>query len=616
MNLEWCSRLDPCLVEIVKNELNHPQMTIVQSAAIPIILDNKDVCVEACTGSGKSLTFILPALQLLINRFNRDKRSFSKHTASILIISPTRELTNQLYKLIKRILSIEPLRSMLSCLLLVGGKNPVFDVQSFKKNGGNLILTTPGRFLEVKDRSDLFAKQIKDSLELLILDEADMLLQLGFQDSLNKIFDFLPKQRRTGLFSATMTKRIDMLIKVGLRNPVRIEIKEKRNDFKSSSDQSSEKQTSKKSQTSGKRTNSEEEEKVNLDENASQSVESTGLQISPYLQNNYLTLPSLKYKLPFLVDFINRNVEKKIIVFFATCSQINFYSTSIKEHLDERAQLLCLHRKLDYRRQKVFNLFKDCQTGCVLFCTDVMSRGIDVPSVDWVVNFDLPNDLQTFIHRSGRSGHCIGVQGKSLTLCLEHEFKFIQLCQQKSMTIGDYRSNYRFELNSIEQLKDDLNSAMKDQTRLEFKHFEMGLKAFVSFIRNYSSKNILSGQLFAELDIMDAVNAFCLIKIPQMPELNGKLKGNMDRFEIEEADHLIAKEFKQRLASLSLAKPGRSERRKEFEEKQKLRSKLKKMKYKKRRDYLNKMDMDELNADYSKVRKAKRRKICENDLDF
>ena len=177
-----------------------------------------------------------------------------------------------------------------------------------------------------------------------------------------------------------------MLIKVGLRNPVRIEIKEKRNELKSRGDQLSEKQsvTSKKNktQTSGKRTNLEEEEKVNLDENASQSVESTGLQISPYLQNNYLTLPSLKYKLPFLVDFINRTVEKKIIVFFATCSQINFYSSSIKEHLDERAQLLCLHRKLDYRRQKVFNLFNDCQTGGVLFCTDVMSSGIDVPRVD------------------------------------------------------------------------------------------------------------------------------------------------------------------------------------------------------------------------------------------
>lgn len=612
MNLDWCSRLDSRLIEIVKNELNHRKMTIVQSAAIPIMLDNKDVCVEACTGSGKSLTFILPALQLLINRFNRDKRSFSKHTASVLIISPTRELTNQLYKLIQQILRSDSLGSMFSCLLLVGGKNPVFDVQNFKKNGGNLILTTPGRFLEVKDRSDLFAKQIKDCLELLVLDEADMLLQLGFQDSLNKIFDFLPKQRRTGLFSATMTKRIDMLIKVGLRNPVRIEIKEKRNQ---SGDQL-EPVTDRSASTSrGRQTNCEEEQ-VNLDENASQSVESTGLQISPYLQNYYLILPSLKYKLPFLIDFINRNLEKKIIVFFATCSQINFYSISIKEHLDPGAQVLCLHRKLDYRRQKVFNLFKDCQTGCVLFCTDLMSRGIDVPKVDWVLNFDLPNDLQTFIHRSGRSGHCIGVQGRSLTLCVEHEFKFIQLCQQKSMSISDYAPDYRFELDSIEPLASELSSTMKDQTRLEYKYFEMGLKAFVSFIRSYSSKNILSAQLFRELDVMSAINAFGLIKIPAMPELKGRLKGNMDRFEIEESDNLIAKEFKQRLVSQSAAKPGRSERRKEFEEKQKLRSKLKKMKYKKRREYLNKMDMDELNADYSKVRKAKRRRIAEDDLDF
>ena len=605
MDLDWCSKLDACLIEIVKNEFDHQQMTIVQSAAIPILLDNKDVCVEACTGSGKSLTFILPALQLLINQFSQDKRNFNKHTTSVLIISPTRELTNQLYKLIQQFLSIEPLKSMFSCLLLVGGKNSVFDVQSFKKNGGNIILSTPGRFLEVKDRSDLFARQIKDCLELLVLDEADMLLQLGFQDSLNKIFDFLPKQRRTGLFSATMTKRIDMLIKVGLRNPVRIEIKEKKGaQLKASSNLQSKTDLNK------------DDNDLNLDEMASQSIESTGLQISPYLENNYLIVPSLKYKLPFLIDFINKNPEKKMIVFFATCSQINFYSLSIKEHLDEQIQLLCLHRKLDYRRQKVFNLFKDTQSGCVLFCTDVMSRGIDIPKVDWVINYDLPNDLQTFIHRSGRSGHCVGVQGRALTICLNSEFKFIELCGQKSMLISNYQTNYKFEFSEIEQLKSDLNCTMKERTRLESKFFELGLKAFVSFIRTYSSKNILSNQLFKDLDIMDTINAFCLIKIPQMPELNGKLKGNMDRFEIDESDSLIAKDFKQQLLSQNSSRSSRGDRKKEFEERRQLRKKLKKMKFKKRKEFLSKIEMDELNADYSRIRKVKRNKLSENDLDF
>ena len=597
MNLEWCNRLDSCLIEIVKNELKHPKMTIVQSSAIPIILENKDVCVEACTGSGKSLTFILPALQLLINKYNENKLEFSKHTTSILIISPTRELTNQLYKVVKQILSIKPLSSFLSCLLLVGGKNAIFDVQNFKKNGGNLILTTPGRFLEIKERSDLFAKQIKQCLELLILDEADLLLQLGFQDSLNKIFDFLPKQRRTGLFSATMTKRIDMLIKVGLRNPVRIEIKEKKNLKLNQSE-------------------NKQQEELNLDENANQSVESTGLQISPYLANSYLILPSLKLKLAFLIDFINKNSKQKMIVFFATCSQINFYSLSVKEYLDDQIQLLCLHRKLDFRRQKVFNLFKANQTGCVLFSTDLMSRGIDIPKVDWVINFDLPNDLQTFIHRSGRSGHAIGEQGRSLTICLDHEFRFVELCKQKQMVITDYRLNYKFKLAKLEELKDELNLTMKNRTRSELKYFELGLKAFVSYIRNYSSSNILSTQLFKQLDLIDTINAFSLIKIPQMPELNGKLKGNMDRFEIEEGDNLIAKQFTEQLKSLHELNEHKSERRQEFEEKQKLRTKLKKMKFKKRKDYLNKVDLDSLNSDYAKLRKIKRRKRSENDLDF
>lgn len=601
MNLDWSVKLDERLLNIVKNDLKHPQMTIVQSAAIPVILDNKDVCVEACTGSGKSLTFILPALQLLINKSKQNKE-FNKYHTCVLIISPTRELTNQLHKVVEQFLSKEPLKSKFKCLLLVGGKNPVFDVQSFKRNGANIIITTPGRFLEVKERSDLFAKQIKDCLELLVLDEADMLLQLGFQDSLNKIFDFLPKQRRTGLFSATMTKRIDMLIKVGLRNPVRIEIKEKKNMMNQASSKS----------VKGAST---EDNELGLDEKANQSVESTGLQISPYLENSYLIIPNSKFKLPFLIDFINKNLDKKIIVFFSTCAQINFYSLSIKDHLDDQTTLLCLHRKLDYRRQKIFNLFKDNQAGCVLFCTDLMSRGIDIPEVDWVINFDLPNDLQTFIHRCGRSGHCVGKEGKSLILCLEHEFRFIELCKQKSIGINDYKKNYKFKFSKIEKLKDELNQEMRDKTRTEFKYFELGLKAFVSFIRSYSSKNILAVQLFKDLDIMDCINAFCLIKIPQMPELVGKLKGNMDRFEIEETDNIIAKDFKQQLTSQNENNPERSERKREYEDRKKLRTKLKKMKFKKRKEFLDKIDFDELNSDYSKVKKAKRKKISEADLD-
>lgn len=101
-----------------------------------------------------------------------------------------------------------------------------------------------------------------------------------------------------------------------------------------------------------------------------------------------------------------------------------------------------------------------------------------------------------------------------------------------------------------------------------------------------------------------------------MPELNGKLKGNMDRFEIDESDSLIAKDFKQQLLSQNSSRSSRGDRKKEFEERRQLRKKLKKMKFKKRKEFLSKIEMDELNADYSRIRKVKRNKLSENDLDF
>jgi len=177
------------------------------------------------------------------------------------------------------------------------------------------------------------------------------------------------------------------------------------------------------------------------------------------------------------------------------------------------------------------------------------------------------------------------------------------------MKISNYETTFQFDFSEIEQIKSDLNTSMKLRTRTEFKFFELGLKAFVSFIRTYSSKNILSNQLFKDLDIMDTINAFCLIRIPQMPELNGKLKGNMDRFEVDETDLVIAKEFKKQLENENLLKPGKSDRRNELNEKLKMRQKLKKMKYKKRREFLSKIDQDELLADYAQIRKAKRKRL-------
>ncbi|KAF7641228.1 hypothetical protein LDENG_00288300, partial [Lucifuga dentata] len=143
-----------------------------------------------------------------------------------LVITPTRELALQISEVMQTFIQKFP---QFTQILLIGGSNPIEDVEKFKERGANIVIATPGRledmFRRKADGLDL-ASSVK-SLDVLVLDEADRLLDMGFEASLNAILSFLPKQRRTGLFSATQTQEVEKLLRAGLRNPVRISVKEK-----------------------------------------------------------------------------------------------------------------------------------------------------------------------------------------------------------------------------------------------------------------------------------------------------------------------------------------------------------------------------------------------------
>lgn len=239
------------------------RMTPVQASAIPLFMAHKDVVVEAVTGSGKTLSFLIPVVEKLL----RLEEPIKKHHVGAIIISPTRyvifrsaglgdkvralthirELASQIYKVLLSLLKFHPPSAaavnpsedddahrqrhssstykVVPQLLLGGATSPAEDLSNFLKRSPNLLVSTPGRLLELLSSPHVHCPQ--SSFEMLVLDEADRLLDLGFKDDLQNILRRLPKQRRTGLFSASVSEAVDQLVRVGLRNPVKVMVKVK-----------------------------------------------------------------------------------------------------------------------------------------------------------------------------------------------------------------------------------------------------------------------------------------------------------------------------------------------------------------------------------------------------
>ncbi|KAK5019838.1 ATP-dependent rRNA helicase spb4, partial [Cryomyces antarcticus] len=242
--------LSECILDAVSN-MGFSRMTPVQASTIPLFMGHKDVVVEEVTGSGKTLAFLIP----LVERLLRLDEPVKKHHIAAIIVSPTRELATQIHSVLLSLLAFHgpsaaalrppdedvdisdhtdaPTRptfpsstlKVVPQLLLGGTTTPAQDLSAFLTTSPNLLIATPGRLLELLSSSHVHTPQ--SSFEALVLDEADRLLDLGFYDTLQKILQRLPKQRRTGLFSASVSEALDQLVRVGLRNPVRIAVKVK-----------------------------------------------------------------------------------------------------------------------------------------------------------------------------------------------------------------------------------------------------------------------------------------------------------------------------------------------------------------------------------------------------
>ncbi|KAL0070725.1 ATP-dependent rRNA helicase spb4 [Marasmius tenuissimus] len=485
----------------VIDSMGHAKMTPVQASTIPLFMKHKDVVVEAVTGSGKTLAFVIPVLEKLIAR-----PRLRKNEVGALIISPTRELATQIHSVFSSFLSAQPnfdsdntSTSLLPpALLLVSSQqsSPEQDIERFLSTGADIVIGTPGRieeFLLGKGRGKVSVKE----LEVLVLDEADRLLDLGFQNTLTRILTHLPKQRRTGLFSATMTDAdaISELVRAGLRNPARIVVKVQ-------------------SRKEGVTQQPTEERRIPAN-----------------LQNYYITCRASEKTLQ-LVRLILHETTKfqasQFIVFFATGACVDHFYRILPSVLPSEATLHSLHGHLTpSARTRTLETFSSAITTpsspAILLCTDVAARGLDLPHVDAVIQYDPPSDAKAFSHRCGRTARA-GRAGRAYTLLVGREEEYVDLMSVRRIPMKRHSYVGGKALQSEEDRTEDedvslyLSRCRKTLLADRALH-DQAAKAFVSFVKAYSKHEASYIFRVKDLNLVGLAKSYGLLRLPKMPEL-------------------------------------------------------------------------------------------------
>ncbi|XP_072558106.1 probable ATP-dependent RNA helicase DDX10 [Paramormyrops kingsleyae] len=400
-------------------EAQYRQPTEIQKQTIGFALTGKDVLGAAKTGSGKTLAFLIPVLECLFRQ-----QWSADDGLGALIISPTRELAYQTFEVLRKVGK----NHEFSAGLIIGGKD--LQQESERIHRTNIIICTPGRLLQHMDETCTFHAS---SLQVLVLDEADRILDMGFADTLNAIVQNLPKTRQTLLFSATQTKSVKDLARLSLKDP----------------------------------------EYVWVHEKAKFSTPAT-------LEQSYLVC-ELRHKVNLLFSFLKSHLKKKIIVFFACCKEVQ-YLFRVFCRLRPGIPVLALHGK--QQQMKRMEVYKDFigKKAAVLFATDIAARGLDFPAVNWVLQFDCPEDANTYIHRVGRTAR-YKEGGEALLVLLPTEEKgMVKQLQERKVPINKIQVNPA-KMTSVQQKLEAFLAQEKEQK-------ERAQRCFVSYLRSvYLMKN-------------------------------------------------------------------------------------------------------------------------------
>lgn len=351
------------LLEIIEKQ-GYTKAYPIQKEAIPAILARKDVLGAAQTGSGKTAGFVLPILELL-----QRKKADRKLHVRVLVLVPTRELALQISEVVT--IFAEGLPNKVKNLAVFGGVP--LDQQMKQLKGTEILIATPGRLLDMVGTNSIHLGKV----EILVLDEADKMLEMNFEEEMNDILRLIPKARQNILFSATLNPKIDRIKEKSLSNPVIIEIEA-------------------------------EEKNIDLIE-----------------QKAYIV--SIEQKGPTLRKLILENDMQQVLVFASSIRTADNVANKLNKHGIKAAALHS--KKTQSARMQALKDFKK-GTIRVLTATDLASRGIDIQFLPYVVNYELPRSPKDYVHRIGRTGRAEN-PGTAITLITMEEEPHFYIIQKK-----------------------------------------------------------------------------------------------------------------------------------------------------------------------------------------
>ncbi|POM72777.1 ATP-dependent RNA helicase [Phytophthora palmivora] len=406
-------------------DMGFKKMTKIQSKSIRPLLAGQDLLGAAKTGSGKTLSFLIPAVELL-----HKVRFTARKGTGCIVISPTRELALQIYGVVRDICKYHSQTHG----IVMGGANRRAEAERLVK-GVNILISTPGRLLDHLQNTKAF---IYHNLQILVIDEADRILSIGFEEEMRQIIKCIPKERQTMLFSATQTKKVEDL--------ARLSIKEK-------------------------------PVYVGVEEEDTKATVAT-------LEQGYVVTPSDKRFL-LLFTFLKKNLKKKVMVFFSSCSAVKFYG-ELLNYID--IPVLDIHGKQKQnKRTTTFFQFCNAKTG-ILLCTDVAARGLDIPAG----------------------------KGKALLMLLPDELGFLKYLKASKVALNEYE----FPVSKIANVESQL---MKLVEKTYYLH-KSAKDAYRGYLLAYASHSLKGIFDVGRLDLQGVAKSFGL-QVPPKVTLPVKTNG-------------------------------------------------------------------------------------------
>ena len=380
--------------------LGYKNPTPIQEKSIPLALEGRDIIGLAETGSGKTAAFALPILQALLDK---------PQSLFGLVLAPTRELAYQISQ------AFEALGSLISvrCAVIVGGMDHTTQAIALGKKP-HIVVATPGRLMDHLENTKGFSLR---SLKYLVMDEADRLLDLDFGQIIDNILKVIPRERRTYLFSATMSSKVESLQRASLKDPIRV------------------------------------------------SISSNKYQTVSTLLQTFIFIPHM-HKDTYLVYLVNSFTGHSTIIFTRTVNDTQRLAILLRTL---GCGAIPLHGQLSQSaRLGALNKFK-AGSRDILVATDVAARGLDIPSVDLVLNYDVPSDSKTYIHRVGRTARA-GKAGNAISMVTQYD---VEIWKRIEAALGKQLEEYSTEKDEVMLFKTRVDEAQRHAVK-EMKNLHEG----------------------------------------------------------------------------------------------------------------------------------------------